>query len=90
MTRIIAILLCLTSTASAASAGDTLTDADRAIVPPEPTEYQKIEALKLGYLLNGNSMVRWGSIDLTDPLVLSTPSSVAPIKVLPTKPVKAK
>lgn len=82
MTRIIAILLCLTS---AASAGDTLTDADRAIVPPPPTEYQKIEALKLGYLLNGNSMVRWGSIDLTDPLVLSTPSSVAPIKVLPTK-----
>jgi hypothetical protein len=56
----------------------------------EPTEYQKVEALKLGYLLNGNSMVRWGSIDLTDPLTLSQPSSVAPIKVLPTKPEKTK
>lgn len=86
MTRIIAILLYLTS---AASAGDTLTEADRAIVPP-PTEHQKTEALKLGYLLNGNSMVRWGSIDLTDPLALSQPSSVAPIKVLPTKPGKVK
>jgi ABC-type antimicrobial peptide transport system permease subunit len=31
----------------------------------EPSEQLKIEALKLGYQLNGNSMVRWGSIDLT-------------------------
>ena len=31
----------------------------------EPTEQLKIDALKLGYQLNGNSMVRWGSIDLT-------------------------
>jgi hypothetical protein len=30
-----------------------------------PTEQLKIDALKLGYQLNGNSMVRWGSIDLT-------------------------
>jgi hypothetical protein len=30
-----------------------------------PTEELKLEALKLGYVLNGNSMVRWGSIDLT-------------------------
>jgi len=33
----------------------------------EVTEQDKIEALKLGYILNGNSMVRWGSIDLTGP-----------------------
>ena len=33
----------------------------------EPDEATKIEALKLGYILNGNSMVRWGSIDLTGP-----------------------
>jgi hypothetical protein len=32
-----------------------------------PTEAEKIEALKLGYVLNGNSMVRWGSIDLSGP-----------------------
>jgi len=30
-----------------------------------PDEATKVEALKLGYILNGNSMVRWGSIDLT-------------------------
>jgi hypothetical protein len=30
-----------------------------------PSEASKILALKLAYQLNGNSMVRWGSIDLT-------------------------
>jgi hypothetical protein len=33
----------------------------------EPTEAEKVAALKLAYELNGNSMVRWGSIDLSGP-----------------------
>jgi hypothetical protein len=33
-----------------------------------PDEATKIAALKLGYILNGNSMVRWGSIDLSKPI----------------------
>jgi len=37
----------------------------------EPDEATKIAALKLAYILNGNSMVRWGSIDLSKPI--STP-----------------
>jgi len=36
-----------------------------AAYPAEPDEQTKIDALKLGYALNDNSMVRWGSIDLT-------------------------
>jgi hypothetical protein len=36
-----------------------------ALAVEAPSEASKILALKLGYLLNGNSMVRWGSIDLT-------------------------
>lgn len=32
--------------------------------PAPVSEEAKILALKLGYILNGNSMVRWGSIDL--------------------------
>ncbi len=39
------------------------------IMPKIPTEAEKIEALKLGYALNGNSMVG-PTIDLTDPKVL--------------------
>ena len=38
---------------------------DLAMAQEEPSEQLKIDALKLGYALNGNSMVRWGSIDLT-------------------------
>ena len=38
-----------------------------ALAADEVTEQDKVEALKLGYILNGNSMVRWGSIDLTGP-----------------------
>lgn len=33
--------------------------------PRVPTEARKAWALKLGYLLNHRSMVRWGSIDTT-------------------------
>jgi hypothetical protein len=39
------------------------------IMPKIPTEAEKIEALKLAYALNGNSMVG-PTIDLTDPRVL--------------------
>jgi len=39
------------------------------ITPKIPTEAEKIEALKLAYALNGNSMVG-PTIDLTDPKVL--------------------
>ena len=39
------------------------------IEPKIPTEAEKIEALKLAYALNGNSMVG-PTIDLTDPKVL--------------------
>jgi len=39
------------------------------ITPKIPTEQEKIEALKLAYALNGNSMVG-PTIDLTDPRVL--------------------
>jgi hypothetical protein len=35
------------------------------VMPEIPTEAEKIMALKLGYVLNGDSMVRWGSIDLS-------------------------
>ena len=50
----------------------------------EPTEQLKIDALKLGYQLNGGSMVRWGSIDLTTiinptyPYVKPTPELIGP------------
>jgi hypothetical protein len=33
----------------------------------EPTEAEKVAALKLAYEFNGKSMVRWGSIDLSGP-----------------------
>ena len=45
-------------------------DATVYIMPQIPTEAEKIEALKLAYELNGNSMVRApgaGSIDLSGP-----------------------
>ena len=51
-------------------------DASAVDVPDEQT---KIEALKLGYILNGNSMVRWGSIDLTAPIE-------KPIRTIPINP----
>ena len=45
-------------------------DATVYIMPQIPTEAEKIEALKLAYELNGNSMVRrleLGNIDLSGP-----------------------
>jgi hypothetical protein len=44
-------------------------DATVYVMPKIPTEAEKIEALKLAYVLNGNSMVG-PTIDLTDPKVL--------------------
>lgn len=76
MIRIIAILLCLTSAAPAA---------EEYITPKPVSEEAKILALKLGYALNGDSMVRWGSIDLTDPNVAvgQIPRSVPTTTVKP-------
>ena len=53
MTRI-ALLLAILVSASPASG--------------EVDETIKISALKLAYILNGHSMVRWGSIDLSRPI----------------------
>ena len=50
------------------------------ITPKIPTEAEKIEALKLAYALNGNSMVSYGyMIDLTDPNVVKGDKLVAPL-----------
>jgi len=38
-----------------------------ALASSEPDTVTKIEALRLAYELNGKSMVRWGSIDLSGP-----------------------
>jgi hypothetical protein len=47
------------------------------VMPRIPTETEKIEALKLGYILNGSSMVRWGSsIDVSNLAGPSLPSSL--------------
>ena len=53
----------------------------------EPTQAEKTAALKRAYELNGNSMVGWGSIDLTsEPTVVRTiPIAGAP-RVTPAAP----
>jgi hypothetical protein len=64
----------------------------QALAPSDYTEAEKLEYLKLGYLLNGNSMVRWGSIDLTAPLP-ATPDEImgqAAVRVIPIEPEKRK
>jgi hypothetical protein len=48
------------------------------IMPEIPTEAEKIEALKMAYELNGNSMVRSigaGNIDLSGPASFSLPKA---------------
>jgi hypothetical protein len=48
------------------------------ITPQIPTEQEKIDALKMAYELNGNSMVRSigaGNIDLSGPAGFSLPKS---------------
>jgi hypothetical protein len=57
------------------------------------TEAEKVEALKLAYKLNGNSMVGYDRmIDLTDPAVLKADRIVTTVPVIPVpvpKPVDA-
>jgi hypothetical protein len=48
-------------------------------VHAEVDEATKIEALKLGYILNGNSMVRWHAIDLVPPPPLVKQDRVIPL-----------
>jgi hypothetical protein len=59
---------------------------ERAAALPKlpPTEFEKVEALKLGYILNGFSMVRdpaEGSIDVS-----ATSTVPKAVKVIPVKP----
>jgi hypothetical protein len=53
-----------------------------ALASSEPDTVTKIEALRLAYELNGRSMVRWGSIDLSGPPPGPLPKSdrVIPLK----------
>jgi hypothetical protein len=70
MNRLIIAFLLL---ASPAGAGEV-----EYIMPQIPTEQEKIDALKLAYELNGNSMVRSigaGNIDLSGPAGFSLPKS---------------
>ena len=63
MNRLILVFLMLASPALAQ-------DATVYVMPQIPTEAEKVEALKLAYELNGNSMVRApgaGNIDLSGP-----------------------
>jgi hypothetical protein len=52
----------------------------------EPDEETKIRALKRAYQLNGNSMVRWGSIDLTQEDWSHPPVVVRTIPIKPPDP----
>ena len=75
MTRISLLMLALLSYSPAMTAGE-LTDEDRAA---------GILALKLGYILNGDSMKRWGSIDLTGPKPIPEEERVIPLAKEPKK-----
>jgi hypothetical protein len=59
-----------------------------------PTEEEKVEALRLGYILNGFSMTRHpseGSIDLTNRMhVPPPPGVIRTIPITPTEKKKAK
>ena len=76
MTRL--SLLLLLSTAPWAALAQ---DATVYVTPRIPSEAEKAEALKLAYKINGNSMVGWGSIDL------STSAPPAP-REIPMSPAK--
>ena len=54
------------------------------IMPQIPSEEAKIAALKEAYRLNGNSMVGWGSIDLT---AIAVPGVVRTIPIIPRPPI---
>jgi hypothetical protein len=57
----LALLVYIVAQASAPAQDPTIY-----VIPREVSEEAKVLALKLGYALNDNSMVRWGSIDLTN------------------------
>jgi len=54
-----------------------------AVLAEEITEQDKVDALKLAYALNGNSMVRWGAIDLT---TIRNPMAPFPLQQPPIDP----
>jgi len=75
MKRIFALLL-LASPIVPAVTGFAIGQEVKYITPQIPTEQEKIDALKMAYELNGNSMVRrpeLGSIDLSGPARFSLP-----------------
>ena len=75
MKRIFALLL-LASPLVPAVTGYAIGQEVKYITPQIPTEQEKIDALKLAYELNGNSMVRrpeQGMIDLSGPASFSLP-----------------
>jgi cell division septation protein DedD len=67
-----------------------------AVLAGEPTEQEKTDALKLGYMLNGNSMKRElseGSIDVTglsNLMVTPPPGVVRTIPITPAKKARDK
>ena len=68
-------------------------DATVYITPVIPTEAEKVAALKHAYVVNGNSMVRFGAVDLTEvPGVVRTiriaPAELPPAVIAAAKPVK--
>ena len=67
---------------------DALAQDSTVYVTPRPvSEEAKILALKLGYMLNGDSMVRWGSIDLPAELARAKAApDPAPVPDAPRKP----
>jgi hypothetical protein len=67
--------------------------ADEFKVPEIPSEAEKIEALKLGFILNGMSMVRplgQGSIDLTTGVRNNMLEPLPPPPVVAAEPIKPK
>jgi hypothetical protein len=85
MKRLVLLLLVLGPVAVSAEEG----------MPRIPTEAEKIEALRLGYILNGFSMVRplyEGSIDvsqLTNPTLVLSPAPGV-VRTIPIRPEKKK
>jgi len=77
MKRIFALLL-FASPIVPALTGFAIGQEVKYITPEIPTEQEKIDALKLAFELNGNSMVRHpsqGNIDLSGPAGFSLPKS---------------
>jgi hypothetical protein len=80
MIRQAAVVFLTLFTADAAAA--------QALAPGDFTDAEKAEYLKLGYILNGNSMVRWGSIDLTAPRQATPDEIMGQPRTIPIEPPK--